>query len=72
MHRWNDLSFLPQLGLAPDPGGVVAQADVEVLLVEAPETPVQHSPEWALNQGSPFPGPPATANIYVDHESVKW
>ncbi len=58
--------------IAPDPGGVAPRAGTLEFLVEPLSTPVQHSPITNWNPGSPYPGPPATVNKYIDLDSVKW
>src|SRR5438105_12465282 len=58
--------------IAPDPGGLLAEADSLVLLVEPLATPVGHSPATSWSQGTPYPGPEATVNIYMDFQSPKW
>jgi hypothetical protein len=63
--------YLPIL-LSPDPGGILARAEVLTLPVKPLQTPLQHSPQWAWNVGSPYPGPPATVNVYVDFDSIRW
>lgn len=63
--------YLPTL-LAPDPGGLLARAAVYVLPVDAVDTPVQRSPLSHWFRGFPYPGPPATVNVYLDVDSAKW
>lgn len=58
--------------LAPDPGGVAPRAGTVEFLVEPLSTPVQHSPLTNWSPGTPYPGPPASVNIYVDLDSKNW
>lgn len=64
--------YLPGFGFAPDPAGIIAQAESVVMLVEPLQTPIQHSPDTSWSQGTPYPGPPAVDTKYIDHSSMRW
>jgi len=68
---WIEAEHIP-LWLAPDPGGIAPRAGTLHFEVEALGTPVQHSPITNWNPGSPYPGPVATVDKYVDLDSVRW
>ena len=71
---WIEQEDVP-LWIAPDPGGILPRAASVEFLVEAPQTPVQHSPQWAWNAGSPYPGPPSRVwGDYhtLDEDSRRW
>src|SRR5882724_6308998 len=58
--------------IAPDPGGILARADVREYIVEPLQTPIQRSPPSHWFRGWPLPGPFATVPVYVDYDSIKW
>lgn len=62
--------FLPGM-LADTPAGIQARRETLELPVMY-VTAQQHSPATAWNQGSPYPGPPATVQISVDYDSARW
>lgn len=66
-----DVETIP-LWIAPDPGGIAPRAASGRFIVQAPDTPVQHSPITNWNPGSPYPGPPATVAKYIDVDSMRW
>lgn len=69
---WIEQEFVP-LWIAPDPGGIAPRAGVEqVIHVQPLQTPLQHSPLTNWNPGSPYPGPPARVDKYVDLDSMRW
>jgi len=71
---WIEVDNVPLL-LAPDPGGVLPRAGSLEFLVEAPATPVQHSPITNWSPGTPYPGPPARVwGDYhtADYDSIRW
>lgn len=68
--------YLP-VPIAVDPGGLQARRQTLELLVEPIDSngapiPVQHSPQAYWNQGSPYPGPPATVQYSHDYDSQRF
>lgn len=63
--------YLPMM-FGADPGGIIARSDSVQYHVTPLETPVQHSPVTNWNPGSPYPGPPAVQQVYIDYDSARW
>lgn len=59
------------LMIAPDAGGITARASVPEFPV-AYTVPVSQSPPTAWHAGTPYPGPFATVQKYVDVDSIRW
>lgn len=68
---WIEQEHIPFI-LAPDPGGVAPRAGTQQVNHVLYTVPLQHSPTWAWNPGSPYPGPPSRVDKYVDWDSIRW
>lgn len=75
-HEFTNYAFADYLPVpfAADPGGMIPNRD-SMEYHSSPEmldTPIQRSPPAYWNPGLPYPGPPASQQLFVDYDSRKW